>query len=144
MLPGDGSLPSEFFLGPQLRELLVFGAVARPCQGRRAQMVVIHVIFMSDLGCALMMKKIMMIRMMMMIMIIINIRLCDDDDVEEEEGENNEDQVTYRGCPDALQKIGVARKCFTTTRALGVASGVVDRAAQQSENIQQEKRKNEN
>ena len=62
-----------------------------------------------------------MIKMMtMMIMMIIN---------------------TYRDFPDAFFKIGVARKCFTTTRTLGVAIGVVDRAAQQSEKIQQEKGK---
>jgi hypothetical protein len=67
MLPGDGNLPSDLFLGPQRRELLVFVAVARPCQGRRAHMGVINVIFVSDLGCALMMKKIMMMKMLMMI-----------------------------------------------------------------------------
>ncbi len=39
---------------------------------------------------------------------------------------------TDRDSPDALLKIGVARKCLTSTRALGVAIGVVDRAAQQS------------
>ncbi len=45
---------------------------------------------------------------------------------------------TYRDCPDAFLKIGVARKCLTTTRALGVAIGIVDKAAQQSEKIQHE------
>jgi hypothetical protein len=35
---------------------------------------------------------------------------------------------TYRDFPDAFLKIGVARKCLTTTRTLGVEIGVVDRA----------------
>ncbi len=48
---------------------------------------------------------------------------------------------TYRDCPDAFLKIEVARKCLMTTRALGIALGIVDKAVQQSEKIQHVKTK---
>jgi hypothetical protein len=52
----------------------------------------------------------------------------------------NKQSETRRLRPHGFFEIGVARKCHTTTRALGVALGVVDRAAQQSEKIQQKEK----
>ena len=78
-------------------------------------MGVVCVVSASNLGCIIMTKKIMTIKMM-----------------------------TYRDCSDVFLEIGSARKCFKTTRALGVAICVVDRAAQQSEKIQHENDKNKN
>ena len=60
--------------------------------------------------------------------------------VRREKGQKNEQDQTHFGCPDNFIVIGVARKCITTKIALGVAIGIVDRAAQKSETMQQQKK----
>ena len=80
-------------------------------------MRVAGVVFASNLVCIIMMRR-----------------------GEEWGGEERGGEDDYLACPHGFFEIGVARKCRTTTRALGVALGVVDRAAQQSENIQQKEK----
>ena len=116
-LPCDGSLPSGLLFGPHASKNLVVVAAAGPMQGRRAHMRVAGVVFASNLVCIIMMRR-----------------------GEEWGGEERGGEDDYLACPHGFFEIGVARKCRTTTRALGVALGVVDRAAQQSENIQQKEK----
>ena len=114
-LQRDGcSSTAGFFVACDIPTVVSRVAVVGGQASILADVVGLCVIALSDLGCAAGVRR--------------------------EKGQNNEEDQTHLGCPDDFIEIGVARNCLTTTIALGVAIGIVDRAAQKSETMQQQKK----
>ena len=111
----DGcSSTAGFFVACVLQPTVVSRVAVGGQANKLADVVGLFVIASSDLGCAAGVRR--------------------------EKGQNNEQDQTHLGCPDDFIEIGVARTCLTTTIALDIAIGIVDRAAQKSETMQQQKK----